>query len=315
MKNGVICLGEALIDFIPTDRSNTAYKKSPGGAPANVAVGLSKLESESTFIGKLGNDSLGHYLYETLKNYQVHLEVSFTDEAKTAITLVELSKEGDRSFEFYINPSADQFLRPADIKEEFFKANKILHFGSISLIHEPSKIATKQAIDTAKRSGLLVSFDPNIRHRLWENDNHIKEEINSVLQEVDILKLSEEELSFLTSFSDIGRGIEELQKMNIPLIVVTLGDKGCWLVKGQHKIHVPAMCVNVLDTTAAGDAFVSGLLYCLNNFSGELKDIDVDQLKEMGTLSTVCGGLATTTKGAMSSLPYLNEVHSIVQES
>lgn len=314
MKNGVICLGEALIDFIPTDSSNTTYQKSPGGAPANVAVGLSKLGLESTFIGKLGDDSLGHNLYDTLKSYQVNLEVSFTEEAKTAITLVELSKEGDRSFEFYINPSADQFLRPADIKEDLFKLNKILHFGSISLIHQPSRSATKQAIDTAKRLGLLVSFDPNIRHDLWENDDQIKREVHSILREVDIIKLSEEELSFLTSIDDIGGGIEALQKNKIPFIVVTLGDKGCWIVNGQHKIHIPALSVNVLDTTAAGDAFVSGLLYCLNHIRGELKNMDADQLKEIAVFSTVCGGLATTTKGAMSSLPYGNEVHSVIQK-
>src|SRR5699024_2972956 len=162
----------------------TTYQKSPGGAPANVAVGLSKLGLESTFIGKLGDDSLGHNLYDTLKSYQVNLEVSFTEEAKTAITLVELSKEGDRSFEFYINPCEEQFLRPSDIKEHLFKLNNIFHFGSISLIHQPSRSATKQAIDTAKSLGLLVSFDPNIRHDLWENDDQIKREVHSILREV-----------------------------------------------------------------------------------------------------------------------------------
>lgn len=314
MDKGIICLGEALIDFIPMDSTNTVYKKSPGGAPANVAVGLSQLGVKSTFIGKIGNDLLGHSLYEALDEYSVNVSnIQFTDEAKTGITFVTLTLEGERSFEFYISPSADQLLHVTDINESVFMEHTILHVGSISLLNEVSRLATKAAVHLARKYDLFISFDANIRHSLWENDKQIKQEIVPLLYECDVVKLSEEEMYFLTSTSDINSGLRALQKYNIPLLVITLGDKGCWIVKKEDNIHVPAMDVEVKDTTGAGDAFVSGLLYNLNNYKGNLENLSMEELRNMALFSTVCGGLAASTKGAMTSLPTLNEVNTILK--
>lgn len=313
MDKGIICLGEALIDFIPMDSTNTVYKKSPGGAPANVAVGLSRLGATSTFIGKVGNDVLGHSLHDTLDKYGVHVDqIKLTDEAKTGITLVTLTAEGERSFEFYISPSADQLLHATDINEGAFKSSSILHIGSISLINAVSKLATKTAINLARKHGLSISFDANIRHSLWINDEQIKQEIIPMLYETDIVKLSEEEIYFLTSAHDIGSGLQTLQKYNIPLLVITLGNKGCYLVKKDEHIHVPAMDVEVKDTTGAGDAFVAGLLYNLNKHHGNLDNLSMEELKHIALFSTVCSGLAVSTKGAMTSLPTLNEVNLVL---
>jgi fructokinase len=314
MEKGVICLGEALIDFIPTDSTNTIYKKSPGGAPANVAVGLSLLGETSTFIGKVGSDLLGDFLYQTLEEYGVNVShIKFTKEAKTGITFVKLTTEGERSFEFYISQSADQFLQVTDISEDVFKAHAILHIGSISLINKISKMATKAAINLAKKHSLLISFDANIRHSLWENDEQIKREIIPLLYEADIVKLSVEEMYFLTSANDIQSGLKVLKTFNIPLLVITLGDEGCWVVKKNDEIHVPAMEIEIEDTTGAGDAFVSGFLYNLNKYNGKLEDLCLEELKDIAIFASICGGLAASAKGAMTSLPTLNEVHNILK--
>ena len=173
--HGVLCLGEALIDFIPLDAENITYQKSPGGAPANVAVGVAKLGGEVTFIGKVGNDVLGHFLKETLEGYGVNTHsINFTEEARTGVTFVSLEASGERHFSFYINPSADQFLRKEEIDESLFKQHKIFHFGSISQILEPSKSATLEAIKIAKESGVLISYDPNFRPSLWNSEEQAK---------------------------------------------------------------------------------------------------------------------------------------------
>ncbi|HET7615411.1 MAG TPA: carbohydrate kinase, partial [Bacillales bacterium] len=227
MKKGVICLGEALIDWIPIDERNLVYEKCPGGAPANVAVGLAKLGVESSFVGKVGKDLLGKFLRDTLKNGRVNVSsMMLSDEAKTGITFVTLDKSGERDFEFYIERSADQLLRENEIDETLFEKYSLLHVGSISLIREPARSATIKAVKAAKASGLRVSFDPNVRMGLWPSEARAKEAIIGLLPEVDILKVSSEELSFITGQSGMEEGIEALAPYKIPLIFVTLGAEG-----------------------------------------------------------------------------------------
>lgn len=199
MKKGVISLGEALVDFIPTDETNTTYQKSPGGAPANVAVGVARLGSASTFLGKVGDDVLGSFMIDTLKSYGVNaFHVYKTEEVRTGAVFVTLGENGERSFDFYINPSADRFLEEKDVQPSLFKDHKILHFGSISLIGEPSKSATEKAVRLAKENGMWVSYDPNLRLSLWKTPAQARETILSMLQHADIVKISEEELEFIT---------------------------------------------------------------------------------------------------------------------
>lgn len=309
MKTGVISLGEALIDFIPTDETNTTYQKSPGGAPANVAVGVARLGSKSTFLGKVGDDVLGNFLIDTLKSYGVNaFHVYKTEEVRTGAVFVTLDAAGERSFDFYINPSADRFLEEKDIQPSLFKDHKILHFGSISLIGEPSKSATEKAVKLARDNGMWVSYDPNLRMSLWKTPAHARETIISMLQHADIVKISEEELEFITGLKKVEEGIKVLQQYDIPLLFITLGDDGSYVVTKEGGEYIPAKSVSAVDTTGAGDAFVSGILHRLNEYRGTLEDLTLDEASDMALFGSVSGALAVSVKGAMTALPTLEQV-------
>ncbi len=316
MNKGVISLGEALIDFIPLDQGNLTYQKSPGGAPANVSVGLARLGVKSTFLGKVGDDVLGRFLQETLSNYGVDVSTMIlTESARTGVVFVTNAEDGERSFDFYINPSADRFLNSEEINEAVFTKHRILHFGSISMISEPSRSATKKAVQTAKDKGMLISYDPNLRLGLWESEERAKETIVSMLSEADILKLSEEELTFITGEENIEAGIKKLAHYRIPVIFITMGGEGSLVFTPEYSLRVPAMKVKAVDTTGAGDAFVSGILYGFNEYEGILSDLTKDELKQMTEFASVSGALAAATKGAMSALPTKSEVEDILMKN
>ncbi|MGX9134208.1 aminoimidazole riboside kinase [Rummeliibacillus sp. JY-2-4R] len=314
--NGILCLGEALIDFIPMDADQTTYQKAPGGAPANVAVGIAKLGGDVSFLGKVGDDILGRFLKETLTNYGVKTNaMMLTDEARTGLTFVTLDASFERDFSFYINPSADRFLTEEEVTNhaDLFKVNKILHIGSISQISEPSKTATFEAIKQAKNAGMLISYDPNYREMLWKSKEQAKMTMLETLSNVDILKVSEEELFLLTGCNSIEKGMAALPEL--PLILVTLGDKGC-MYRFNGKIGlVPTKKFEVVDTTGAGDAFVSGILYSICEWRKPLEELTAKKLIEMIRFANVSGGIATTKKGAMTGLPVLEEVKWYLHEN
>ncbi|WP_419954044.1 aminoimidazole riboside kinase [Neobacillus niacini] len=311
--NGVLCLGEALIDFIPLESDNLTYQKAPGGAPANVSVGITKLGGKATFLGKVGNDVLGNFLQATLTDYGVNTQsMKSTDEARTGLTFVTLESSGERSFSFYINPSADRFLKKEELDPALFEQHKIFHFGSISLISEPAKSATLRAVELAREKGMLLSYDPNLRLGLWESEDQARETILATLSYADILKVSDEELIFLTGCSNVEEGLGQLP--DLPLILVTLGDKGClYRFKGQIG-RVPALECKVVDTTGAGDAFVSGILFSINDSAKNLAEFSEQEMKEVIQFASVSGSIATTKKGAMTGLPALDEIRERLKE-
>ncbi|MFZ3579404.1 aminoimidazole riboside kinase [Virgibacillus sp. DJP39] len=309
MKDGVISLGEALIDFIPTDGTNETYHKRAGGAPANVAVGIARLGGKSTFLGKIGDDVLGRFLQKTLHDYGVDAKrVQFSAETRTGVVFVTNAEDGERSFDFYIDPSADRFLEESEINESDFNDNKILHIGSISLISSPAKEATHYAVKLAKQNEMIVSYDPNLRIGLWDSEQNARETISSMLGHVDILKISEEELEFITRETGVSNGVEALSQFNIPLILVTLGDQGCYIYTLKGSTHVPAMKVKAVDTTGAGDAFVSAMLYAVNKYDGTIEDLSLQEASKMAEFAAVSGALAASAKGAMTALPKLADV-------
>lgn len=309
VKQGVISLGEALIDFIPKDETNTTYYKSPGGAPANVAVGIARLGGKSAFLGKVGDDVLGRFLQDTLTNCGVDVkQMKFISDIRTGVVFVTNTENGEGSFDFYINPSADRYLETTDINETAFKHCKIFHFGSISLIANPVKKTTEHAVKLAKDNGMIISYDPNLRLMLWETEEDARTTIISMLGQTDVLKLSEEELTFITGESSVDSGVSKLSQYNIPLIIVTLGANGCYVFTSDGHEHVPAMKVNAVDTTGAGDAFVSGILFALNKYVGNIRELQLQEAIKMAKFAAVSGALAAATKGAMTALPTLPEV-------
>lgn len=309
MKEGIISLGEALVDFIPTDETNSMYYKRPGGAPANVAVGVARLGSDAVFLGKVGDDVLGDFLIDTLKSYGVNaFHVYKTEAVRTGAVFVTLSEKGERSFDFYIDPSADRFLEERNIQQSLFKDKKILHIGSISLIAEPSKSATEKAVKLAKENGMWVSFDPNLRLSLWKTPALARETILSMLPHADIVKLSEEELEFITGLKKVEEGIKVLQQYDIPLLFITLGDDGSYVVTKDGGEYIPAKGVAAIDTTGAGDAYVSAVLHLLNEYSGTLEELSLDEAADMAVFGSISGALTVSSKGAMTSLPTLAQI-------
>ena len=315
-KQGIICLGEVLVDMIPLNTKNTEYQKSPGGAPANVSVGLSRLGIESYFIGSVGNDVIGRFLVETLTQFGVHTQgLHQTAEAKTPIVFVELDEKGERSFEFMIDHSADQYLSVECLEEKLFQQASILHIGSISTIHRTSRAATHKAVHIARENGMLVSFDPNLRLSIWPDALGALEQMKALLFTSDIVKLSEEELEFLTDEQDETTAVLKLKDYEIPLLMITRGEEGSSFYTNTHKVTVPAFKVDTIDTTGAGDAFVSGVLAKLHKLQKPLHSLEADDLKNIGTYASVSGALAAASKGAMTALPTEGDVEDFLKKN
>lgn len=311
---GVLTLGEVLIDFIPLD-NNITYQKNPGGAPANVAAGVSRLGGKAGFLGKVGDDALGRYLKNVLEDFNVSTEnMLFTKEAHTGIVLVTLDEDGERSFEFYVNPSADRLLSEDDIKEEMLNDYGILHFGTISMIDEISRWATLKAVNIAKKKGMLISFDPNLRLNLWSSEEKAKEIVFSMLPFADILKVSDDEVKFLTGCNNIEEGLKRLAEFGIKLVLVTLGKDGVLFNFSGTVDKVSGFSTQVVDTTGAGDAFVAGMLYSLSSCEKGFEDIDIEDIRYFCKIANVCGSYAVSKKGAMSALPTLDEVLDVLKK-
>lgn len=231
----VVCFGEMLIDFVPTTSGLSlaeapAFKKAPGGAPANVAVGISRLGGSSAFIGKVGEDEFGYMLAEILKENNVNSDgMRFDPGARTALAFVTLRKDGEREFMFYRNPSADMLLQEDELDLELIRKAKVFHYGSISLITEPCKSAHIAAAKAAKDAGVILSYDPNLRLPLWPSAESAREGILSIWNTADIIKISEEEISFLTQGEDPydDNVVRKLYHPNLKLLLVTEGPEGC----------------------------------------------------------------------------------------
>ena len=228
-----ICLGEILSDFVSTQEGVAvgqapAFEKKPGGAPANVAVGLARLGVSAGFIGKVGRDAFGDFLRETLVENGVDVRfMPRTDAAHTTLAFVSLAAGGERSFVFYRNPGADTQLEPSELDPAYFDGARVFHFGSLSLTHEPARSATLAALDLAKQRGLVISYDPNLREALWPDLDAARSRILSVLPRADVLKVSAEEACFLTGQSDATTGAAQLAAMGPALVLLTLGPGGC----------------------------------------------------------------------------------------
>ncbi|GJM78832.1 fructokinase [Paenibacillus sp. HMSSN-139] len=285
----VMTIGEVLIDFTPAGRTvegNEQFTCNPGGAPVNVAAALARLGAGAGIVTKVGKDHFGLLLHETLMNYGVDVSaLSFTDEANTTLAFVHLDDDGDRSFSFYRKPGADTFLQLEDVPFDRIETCRVLHFGSLSMTHEPARTATREAVAKAKEAGVLVSFDPNIRFALWESKEEAKQHILWGLNYADILKISEEELSFIAGTTDVAKGSLVLQQQfGIPLIVVTLAEKGCYYRLADADGFVSGFQVKSIDTTGAGDAFLGCLLYRILDSGVPLHLLEEQQIIGMLTL-------------------------------
>ncbi len=300
--NKIWVTGDAVVDLIP-DGLNS-YLKCPGGAPANVAVAVSRLGGDSAFFGRVGLDPLGRFMKETLANEGVNTSSMLLDEAqRTSTVIVDLDDTGERSFTFMVKPSADQFMQSVDVPT--FAENQWLHVCSIALANEPSRSSTLLAMQQIKSAGGFVSFDPNLRDEVWADQSEIKSVVLKAVAMADVVKFSDDELLFLTDTDTLEAGLDAIAKFNNTLILITQGAKGALVITQNAKEMIAGKAVKPVDTTGAGDAFVGGLIAYLaqNNAWSE-----IEHIRQAVKWANSCGALATTQKGAMTALPLKNEL-------
>jgi len=303
----VVSLGELLIDFVALESGVTVgeasgFVKAPGGAPANVAVAVARLGMPSAFLGQVGDDPFGHFLADVLRKEGVDVSgLRFSDQARTALAFVSLRADGERSFMFYRHPSADMLMTPADVALDVIDRAKVFHFGSITMIGEPSRSATLAAVRRAQERGLLISYDPNLRLSLWPSAEAARAGMLIGFDYAQVVKISDEELEFLTG----GQDVDALWRDNIRLIVVTYGAGGSTAHTRRESYHVPGFKVQVVDTTGAGDGFVAGLLV-------RLLEKGFDDLTGTLRFANAVGALTTMQRGAIPALPTRAEAERLL---
>ncbi|MBS9423749.1 aminoimidazole riboside kinase [Photorhabdus caribbeanensis] len=308
MIDRVWTLGDAVVDLVP--ENSNSYLKCPGGAPANVAVGIARLGGNSGFIGRVGKDSFGTFLKQVLhvEGVDIH-HMMQDDEHHTSTVVVDLDQQGERSFTFMVIPSADLFLQHSDLPE--FKTGEWLHVCSTALSQEPSRSTTLNAMKKIKSVGGKVSFDPNIRTGAWRQPEELRSCLEKALMLADVVKISLDELHFISNIDKPEEAIDwVIARFPICLLLVTLGSNGVWVHDGKQLHRFRTTPIIPIDTTGAGDAFVAGLLAALVKL-GYLPQ--GDELTMVITQAQACGALATTAKGAMTALPNADELTAFLQ--
>mgnify|MGYP003303070180 CR=1 FL=1 len=313
----VTALGELLIDFTQngiSEQGNPLFEANPGGAPCNVLAMLARLGHKTAFIGKVGNDFFGKQLKEAIIEVGIDAKgLCMDEEVHTTLAMVHTYPDGDRDFSFYRNPGADMMLSETEISEELISQTKIFHFGTLSMTHERVRNATKKALDIAKQAGALISFDPNLRPPLWNSLDDAREQVLYGLNYCDILKISDNEIQWLTGEEDYSKGVEWItQRYAVPLILVSMGKEGSRAYYQKTMVEVkPFLQKNTIETTGAGDTFCGCVLHyiCENG----LENLSINRLKEMLTFANAAAALITTKKGALRVMPKLEEIQDLLK--
>ena len=316
-KYDVIALGELLIDFTmngQSEQGNNMFEACPGGAPCNVLALLNKMGKKTAFIGKVGKDQFGALLRDTITEAGIDASNLMVDEnVNTTLAFVHTFPDGDREFSFYRNPGADMMLTADEVNPEVVKDTKVFHFGTLSMTHEGVREATKKAVETAKANGCLVSFDPNLRPPLWSSLDLAKEQMEYGFGKCDILKISDNEIQFVSGKEDYDEGIAYLQETyNIPLILLTMGKDGSRAYYKGMRVERPGFSVKAIETTGAGDTFCgSSLNYLVDH---DFENLTEEQLGEMLSFANAAAALVTTKKGAIKAMPVKEEVLELIQK-
>ncbi len=310
MVKKVISIGEALIDFIPQQKGVAlkdveGFLRVPGGAPLNVAAAVAKLGGKAQMLTKLGVDGFGDAILEEVMPLGVDVSrVSRTNQANTALAFVSLKEDGERDFSFYRHPSADMLLGEEEICEEDFMNGAILHFCSVSLIDAPIKQAHKKAIEYAIKHNGIISFDPNVRLPLWESPQECRQAILEFLPLAHIVKVSDEELEFITSIKDEEEALKSLFVGNVEVVIYTKGTNGSEFITKGRTIHVPSFRVKVEDTTGAGDTL---------NGAFTVAVVEGKSITDALAFANTAAGLSTEKFGAQGGMPTYDEVKKAME--
>jgi len=320
MNNILAAIGEALIDFIP-DKSGcafgdvTAFAPKVGGAPANVCAAFARLGGKSRLLTQLGDDPFGHKIINELNDVGIDTGcITLTDKANTALAFVSLGENGDRTFSFYRKPSADMLYEAESVKEEYFDDVFALHFCSVDIGNFPMKQAHKKAVEIMRQRGGIVSFDPNLRFNLWDSREALQKAVREFIPMSDIVKLSEDELEFVTGAKDISMGAHNLFGQGVKLVLYTCGNKGAYAFTRNTHAYAPSYKVDAVDTTGAGDGLTGAFLWTLKYIcSGreKLEEISTENLMECLEFANKFCALSVQRKGAIASYPTTDEMQKI----
>ena len=311
----VIAMGELLIDFTMSGQSeqgNNLFEACPGGAPCNVLALLNKMGKKTAFLGKVGKDQFGTLLRATLEDVGINTSNLLTDEqVNTTLAFVHTFPDGDREFSFYRNPGADMMLTAEEVDEEFLAKTRLFHFGTLSMTHEGVREATKKALKAAKDKGLLISFDPNLRPPLWSSLELAKEQMEYGFGFCDILKISDNEIQFVSGKEDYDEGIRYLQETyQIPLILLTMGKDGSRAYYKGMRVERAGFQCRTIETTGAEVSNSRSLNYILEH---DFENLTEEQLGEMLTFANAAAAIVTTRKGAIRAMPEKEEVEKLIR--
>ncbi len=311
----VTAMGELLIDFTMNGQSgqgNNLFEACPGGAPCNVLAMLNKLGRKTAFLGKVGQDQFGRLLKETIQESGIETKGLMMDEnVRTTLAFVHTFPDGDREFSFYRNPGADMMLSETEVDYELIRQSRVFHFGTLSMTDEPVRTATKKAIASAKEAGCLITFDPNLREPLWKSLDDAKEAMEYGFQYCDMLKISDNEIQFISGKEDYDEGIRHLQeKYHIPVIFLTMGKEGSRAYYKDIRVQKTGFAVKAIETTGAGDTFCGCAINGLLNYG--LEGLNKETLEEILTYANAGAALITLKKGAIRSMPEPSKIEEMI---
>ena len=316
MNYDVTALGELLIDLTQngmSEQGNPILEANPGGAPCNVLACLRKLGHEAAFIGKVGKDGFGDQLAAGLKETGISTDgLLFDPQVHTTLAVVHTFADGDRDFSFYRNPGADMMLKAEEVDAEIIKNSRIFHFGSLSMTDEPVRSAHLHALKVAEEAGCLRSYDPNLRPPLWPDLDTAKENILALMSHCDILKISDNEIQWLSGKEDYDEGIAWLrERYDIPLIFLTLGKDGSRAYCGSVRTEQPGFKMNTIETTGAGDTFFGSVLHHI--LTKGWRAYTKEELDEMLRFANAAAAIVTTRRGALRVMPSEAEIGEVLK--
>ena len=311
-KYDVVAMGELLIDFTQngySEQGNPIFEANPGGAPCNVLAMLQKLGRKTAFIGKVGQDGFGLQLEKALKETGISTDgLCFDKEVHTTLAVVQKKEDGDRDFSFYRKPGADMMLCAEEVNEDLIRNAAIFHYGSLSLTDEPVRTATMNAIEKAEKAGARLSFDPNLRKPLWESGELAKKQIRYGLGHCHILKISDDELVWLTGEQDYEKAVQQLRsEFPIPLILLSMGKNGSRAYCGEEMAEARAfLSENTIETTGAGDTFMGCMLHRI--LEKGYQNLSTRDMEEMLIFANAAASIITTRRGALRVMPEEEEI-------
>lgn len=313
----VTAMGEMLIDFTlngQSEQGNNLFEACPGGAPCNVLAMLNKLGRKTAFIGKVGEDQFGRLLKGTIDELGIETKGLILDkEIHTTLAFVHTFPDGDREFSFYRKPGADMMLTEEEVDYDLIRQSRIFHFGTLSMTDEPVRSATKKALEVAKEAGCLITFDPNLRPPLWNSLDEAKKQMEYGFQYCDMLKISDNEIQFVSGKEDYDEGIRYLQdKYNIPLIFLTMGKDGSRAYYKDMRVERKGFQVKAIETTGAGDTFCGCSIHGL--LTHGLEGLTEENLGDMLTYANAGAALITMKKGAIRSMPEPENITKLIEE-